>query len=307
MTPAETTSASLRMGDQNWLLVVLLIPALCAFVQSYVTPRVQAGVVGPERTALAFDQFMVNFGEPHPRPIHEAQFHFENRSQRTVTVTKVEPSCGCLTPRLVGFSAAGQHEERKQFAPGEHGILAMGIRPAKEQPGEKSYTVAIHYDDGQPRSEVLEFRITLPKKKLTVEPNELYFYQLTGEPESRVVAVRDFRDQPAKVTGVEVVLSGQRATSHPFAGVSATLGEMTSDVDGETTWPIQVVVAPDQPSGRRDGWLVISTDDPEAPKIKLPVLVFGKEHAESGSPPSQSKTYGPVQRQATASESTRTE
>ncbi len=281
-----TTPAALPVafwGYGKWAVVLaLLSPAVLSLFHSVATSRTQAAIPGPDRPALAFDQYMVNFGQPQPRAIHEAQFHFENRSSRSVKITEVKPSCGCLTPKLVGYNAERRHEERTEFAPGEHGVLAMGIRPAKEQPGDKSYTVSVSYNDGQPRTETLEFRITLPKKKLTVEPNELYFYQLTGEPDSRVVMVRDFRDKPAHVMSAEAMTAGNAAEAKPLPGVTVVLGEITPGADGEVAWPIQVSIGPDLAPGRVDGWLVISTDDPEAPRVKIPILLFGKEQGTAG-------------------------
>lgn len=275
----------------------LLLPALISLGYSMASGTSLPAISGPTRPALAFDQYMVNFGEPVPRAIHEAQFHFENRSNRPVTITEIKPSCGCLTPKIVGFNAQHRHVEQKVFAPGEHGVLAMGIRPAKEQPGEKSYTVALAYDDGVPRSEVLEFRITLPKKKLTVEPNELYFYQVSGESDSRTITVSDFRDKPVQITSVSTITGGAKDQSTPLDGVVATLGAATKGADGETTWPVQVDVAPNQPAGRHDGWLVITTDDPENPKVKIPILLFGQEQGTAGKTGPQ--YYGP-QKQAAA-------
>lgn len=305
---APPASPNAHWGYGRWaVLLALLAPAILSLFHSVATSRTQAAIPGPDRPALAFDQYMVNFGQPQPRAIHEAQFHFENRSSRPVKITEVKPSCGCLTPKLVGYNAERRHEERTEFAPGEHGVLAMGIRPAKEQPGEKSYTVAVSYNDGQPRTETLEFRITLPQKKLTVEPNELYFYQLTGEPDSRVVMVRDFRDQPCRVLSAEAMTAGKAADAQPLPGVTVVLGEISPGADGEVTWPIQVSIGPDLAPGRVDGWLVISTDDPEAPRVKIPILLFGKEQGTVDGKPTRSPIYGPAPQSPTVPDDTAVE
>jgi len=300
MTTPDVPPPASRWSGPSLLSLALFVPAVLSLFHSMTTSRTLAAVRGADQPALAFDQYMVNFGEPQPRSIHEAQFHFENRSLHPVQVTEVKPSCGCLTPKLVGFDAQRRHAERKVFAPGEHGVLAMGIRPAKEQPGDKSYSVVLSYNDGQPRTETLEFRITLPKKKLTVEPNELYFYQLSGEPDSRVVMVRDFRDKPARVMSVEAVTTGRKSQAEPLPGVTVALGENTPGADGEASWPIQVNVEPDLASGRQDGWIVISTDDKETPLVKIPILLFGKERASAGGNRPGPQVYGPVKQTATS-------
>ena len=283
--------------------LALLLPALISLGHTLASSPSQPAIAGAQRPALAFDQYMVNMGEPPvQRAIHEAQFHFDNRSDRPVKITDLKPSCGCLTPKIVGFNAQHRHVEQKEFAPGEHGVLAMGIRPAKETPGEKSYTVAVSYDDGQPRTEILEFRITLPKKKLTVEPNELYFYQVSGEPDSRLVTVSDFRDKPVQVTAVTTLAGGPKEQSLPLDGVVASLGTVSVGPDGETNWPIQVDVAPNLPSGQQKGWLVITTTDPDNSTVKIPIVLFGREGATVGTP--SPKFYGP-QRQASATDGTK--
>ncbi len=317
MTTSDTAAPSSRWFANVLCVVLLLVPGVVSLFHSVAASRTLAAVPGPNRPALAFDQYMVDFLEPGPRPIHEAQFYFKNRSSRPVKITGMKPSCGCLTPRIVGFNAQRRYEERTEFAPGEYGVLAMGIRPAKEQPGAKSYTVMLDYDDGQKRTETVEFRITLPKKKLTIEPNELFFYQMTGEPDSRVITVRDFRDKPAEVLGVEVVHGERRSPSDqrkspddPIEGVSASLGEKTTGADGEVSWPIQVDVAPDQPTGRRTYWIVITTNDPDSPKTKIPLLLIGKEQATAGgTDPAKSgpEVYGPAPDTATAPTETRSE
>lgn len=280
--------------------LALLLPALISLGHSLASSPSEPAIPGAPRPALAFDQYLFNMGEPPvPRAIHESQFHFDNRSDRPVKITAIKPSCGCLTPKIVGFNAQRRHVEQMEFAPGEHGVLAMGIRPAKETPGEKSYTVAVSYDDGQPRTEVLEFRITLPKKKLTVEPNELYFYQVSGEPDSRVVVVSDFRDKPVQITGVSMVTGGSKDQAKPLEGAVASLGTATRGADGETTWPIQVDVAPNLPKGQHTGWLAIQTTDPDNPMVKIPVVMFGREQATVGTPDAKPKFFGPV-RQAAA-------
>jgi hypothetical protein len=284
--------------------LALLLPALISLAHSLASSPSQPAISGQPRPALAFDQYLFNMGEPPvPRAIHEAQFHFDNRSDRPVKITDIKPSCGCLTPKIVGFNAERRHVEQREFAPGEHGVLAMGIRPAKETPGEKSYTVAVTYDDGQPRTEVLEFRITLPKKKLTVEPNELYFYQVSGEPDSRVVVVSDFRDTPAQIKSVSMITGGAKEQAKPLEGAAASLGTATRGADGETTWPIQVDVAPNLPSGQHTGWLAIETTDPENPTVKIPIVMFGREQATVGTPVAKPKFFGPVRQAAADSES----
>lgn len=293
-TPAPNKAAMLGLA--------LLLPALISLGHTLASHTTLPGIAGGNRPALAFDQYLINLGQPEPRALHQVNFHFDNRSTRPVTITEVKPSCGCLAPKIVNLSQQKQAVEAKQFSPGDHGALILGIRPAKESPGEKSYSVAISYNDGQPRTEILEFRITLPKKKLTIEPNELYFYQVSGEPDSRTVTVTDFRDQPVKINSVQAITEGSKETAKPFDGVNVTLGDMSRGSEGEALWPIQVDVAPHMPAGRHQGWIVISTSDTENPHVKIPFVLFGQEQATAGKDAGRSQFYGPTPKTASGTE-----
>jgi hypothetical protein len=269
MSPTE--SMSLR---SRWLAAGLLcLPLVFSCLASIGSARVLPALPGPPRPALVFDRYHVNLGEVEPRPLHEVHFIFENHSDKTVKVTDLKPSCGCLTPKVVTLNGKGAYVDCREFAPGQVGVLAMGIRPAKELPGPKDLNVVMQYDDGQPRTETLVFQLVLPQKKLTVIPNELYFYQLSGNGDSRLVEVLDYRDKPAQVTGVTTLASG--AQGGPLIDVSATLGDVTTGPDGERRWPIQVACTGDVSSPRQDGWLVIATNDPDTREVRVPLIIFG--------------------------------
>ncbi len=279
--PQTSTSTTLLQG--RWLYAGLLcLPALLSLLSSIGSARMLPGVQGEPRPALIFDTYSIRHDEDafeRNRKI-EAHFIFENHSSRPVKITGSTPSCGCLTPKIVTLNGRGAYVECEEFAPGQVGVLAVGIRPAKEAPGTKDLNVVLHYNDGQARTETLNYQVTLPKKKLTVTPNELYFYQLTGEADSRVVDVIDYRDKPAQVTGVTTLASGPARV--PLADVVATLGEAVTGIDGERRSPIEIVCAGRVSALKQDGWVIITTDDPDNREIRLPLVVFGKTQPRVG-------------------------
>lgn len=253
------------------------MPAVLSLLTSISTARVLPGIPGPVRPALVFDRYHVNLGEVESRPLHEVHFIFENHSTRPVKIIDLKPSCGCLTPKVVTLNGQGAYVECREFAPGQVGVLAMGIRPARELPGPKDLNVILSYDDGQPRTETLVFQLVLPQKKLTVSPNELYFYQLSGESDTRVVDVMDYRDKPARVTHVTTLASDPQGG--PLVDLTVTLGEIQKGPDGEPRWPIQVHCNGAVSAGRKEGWVVITTDDPDSREVRLPVVIFGPKVA----------------------------
>jgi hypothetical protein len=213
----------------------------------------------PELPPLAFSQYAVNLGDVTPRPVVPAHFDFVNTGDTSVTITKLEPSCGCLNPQLVG--------DKKVYAPGERGRFYVSVRTANESSGPHAYTVGVHYADPRPHQDTLTFRLTLPERKVSVEPPEIFFYQLTGEPDSRVVYVTDYRGH-----GLEV----QEATcSLEFVTVEVLPREQ--DENGHERTPIRVSVAGDVPPGRVIRAVRIRTNDPDFEQLHAAVVIHGPQ------------------------------
>lgn len=214
---------------------------------------------GPTRPALAFDQYAVDFREVPPRPVIQAHFDFTNHSDRPVTILKLEPSCGCLDPKLYG--------NQTHYEPGERGRFYVTLHTANESPGPHDYSIAVRYHDEQPREEMLAFRLTLPERKVSVEPPEVYFYQLSGQPSEQVIYVTDYRD-----TNLEVISA--RCTSEL---VSIEVLPPETDAEGHRRTPIRLSVPGEVPAGRHTGLVTIATTDPDFRELYAAVLVHGAE------------------------------
>lgn len=213
----------------------------------------------PDLPPLAFEQYAVNLGEVALRPVIPAHFDFTNTGDAPVTITKFDPSCGCLNPQLVG--------DKKVYAPGERGRFYVSVRTANESAGPHAYTVGVHYADSRPHEDTVTFRLALPERKVSVEPPEIYFYQLTGEPDSRVIYVTDYRG-----SGLEVL---EASCSLDFVTVEALPREQ--DEEGNPRTPIRISVAGDVPPGRVIRAVKIRTNDPEFEQLHAAVLVQGPE------------------------------
>jgi hypothetical protein len=188
-----------------------------------------------------------------------AHFDFANTGDSPVTITKLEPSCGCLNPQLVG--------DKKVYAPGERGRFYVSVRTANESAGPHAYAVDVHYADQRPHQETLTFRLELPERKVSVEPPEVFFYQLTGEPDSRTIYVTDYRD-----SGLEVL---EATCSLDF--VTVELLPREQDEDGHERTPIRVSVAGVVPSGRAIRAVRIRTNDPEFEQLHAAVVIHGPQ------------------------------
>ncbi|MEZ6067944.1 MAG: DUF1573 domain-containing protein [Planctomycetaceae bacterium] len=250
-----------------WLLAVGLLPALVTLFAGMASPRPAPIAARAPNPPLAFTQYGVSYPEVRPFPQIEAYFTFENRGDQTVTIDKIEPSCGCVRWELAG--------EKQVFQPGERGRITLMLHTANEQAGEHDYSIAVTSHDSQPHREELTFRLTLPERKVTVEPREVYFYQLHGQPDERFVYIIDYRDDP--VTPLEVTSVHSRSSQ-----VAAEVMEAERDEVGHRRVPIRVSVPAEVKPGREITHVTVTTNDPLFPRISLPVLVQGRSASRVG-------------------------
>ncbi|MFG0333020.1 MAG: DUF1573 domain-containing protein, partial [Maioricimonas sp. JB049] len=150
---------------------------------------------GKSLAPLSFRQYAVNLRKVPARPVIPAHFEFINRGRTPLKITELEPSCGCLNPRLEG--------DKQIFQPGEVGRFYVRVATANETPGPKHYTIRVKYDAPEPAEELLTFRLELPQRKISVEPAEVYFYQLNGQPEQRTIHVTDYRGGDLAIEAAE--------------------------------------------------------------------------------------------------------
>jgi hypothetical protein len=208
---------------------------------------------------IAFAQYSLNFGEVPPMPVIDAHFDFVNRSSGPVEVLGLRPSCNCLQPHLMG--------DRTTYQPGEAGRFHIQVRTANEPSGPQDYLVEMDYKgaDQKVYSEIVIFRVTLPELKVTVEPSEVLFYQLSGEAGTQTIHVTDFRDEPLQVT--EVICD----SPHP----SFVVGEAVVDEHGRSTIPIQINIPEGLPPMREITYINILTTDEEFSRLQVPILIHG--------------------------------
>ena len=224
-----------------------------------------AEMPAPERRpALAFDQYAVNLGPIRVTGVAEAKFRFTNAGDKTVKITGLRTSCGCLQPKL----------EKRDYAPGETGEFAARVATAGEMPGPRHYTITIDYLDPEPRSVVLTFRLELPSRQLYISPRALMVYQFGEQPVTNKVLLTDNRPNFATVTGLD----------SPADYVSAQLVEAETDGEGVRTTRIDVTIK-SVPMGLHHTNLQIRTDDPKFPVLNVPIRVHRQPPPKIGSQP----------------------
>lgn len=261
-----------RSGMRVILLVAALVPFGWAIAQRVTGSEPAAVQPAPERPGLVFHQLMVDVGRVPTMRTVGARFWFTNRGKTPVRILDMEPSCGCLSPRL----------KKRIYQPGERGEIILPVQTPNQSPGPHEYRVKVKYTDPEPNEATLTFRVTLPEKQVMVEPRSVMVYSFgTGEV-MRTLAVTDYPDFGLKLTAAQCDLGW----------VLVELGKTVTDPDGHARHLVYVTVPGDVPNGRYRAIISISTDHPKYPVIRVPMIVIKADRL----PPS-ARRGKPVRRQ----------
>lgn len=252
------------------LAFVPLLGSLAAALQPRTASRIQPDD-RKARPALVFLQYMTDLGNlDDSRDRDAAGFSFTNRSDFHVRITKITPSCGCLTTRIA----------TQDYPPGTEGEFYIQIDTAGEMPGPKRFDAVVSYEtrnpDGQTIAQFEEkvwFKLVVPQKKLIVEPAAVIIYQAaSGEPTSRIVKLVDNRDVDLTILSAK--------SNHPQVFVN---------VIGRTAQPspklyeVEVLVQGTFPEKPVKALVEIETDDEAYRVVRVPMLIQGmpKESQEA--------------------------
>jgi len=250
-----------RCQRAGWIALPL-IPLILANIGTSKIPSGRPLSGSKQLSPLGFRQYAVNLHEVAPTATLTAPFAFWNRSERSIEITKLEPSCGCLAPRILG--------NRKEYGPGGQGLFEVQVETARETPGPHTYSVVVHYTSGDQKFEDrVTFRCEIPERNVVISPPELYFYQLSDTPIQDVFRVEDHRGKELKV--VEAVSTNPHLTLN--VGKWERIDEQTC------TTPVEVLVGANLPAGTHHTFITVKTDDPDFPTIRVPVFLQGKPAA----------------------------
>jgi len=240
------------------IIVGMGLPFLLAIC---LTQRVPVGksVEGSiERPALAFSTYQNHIGQVSATGTIPVRFEFCNRGDGPVEIVELKPSCGCLAPKMM--------DNIKTLQPNQWGRFFATINTANETPGDKDYTIDVKYRaDKELHHQTVRLQLIVPERKVTVVPSELYFYQLSGKPDSRTIKVQDHRGTQLTVLDAQL--------NSDLASVELGKGHATENGVWETN--VRVDVAGVVPNGRKIAMMTLTTDDPDYPQIKLPILIQG--------------------------------
>lgn len=222
-----------------------------------------AGLAAPPGP-LACPNPLADRGEVKGGPPLAHTFDLTHRGPAgTLTVTKVEAACGCLR----------QHLTAGVLHPGETAKLTVEVNTLTQPDGPNRWQAVVTYRldppavPGQPPPlpETWQLPLTIAatlSRDVAVTPPQVGF-SCTGEA-SQVLTVADRRAKPLTVT--------KAATT--VAHLTAEVGAAVVGPTGVRTQPVTIKLAADAPPGHRDETVVLFTDDPAYPELRVPVRVL---------------------------------
>ncbi|MCA9023729.1 MAG: DUF1573 domain-containing protein [Planctomycetaceae bacterium] len=253
-------------NQRRFLLLSAAVPIIWSTIAA-AWPAVPQSVPAVDPLpSLAFDQYLVNRRDVGLAPVIMGEYHFTNTGAEPLTITDLDPSCGCLRPRLM---LDEEKKEKNTYQPGESGYFVVGVTTANEVPGPHTYSVKVNYQDPQSQQTTVRFKVNLPEKKVTVDPPQLAIYQNNSQqqPNQATVYVTDYRGNEIAVTD---------ATSNSDV-IDVEVQTPVVDEHGNTRVPVVLHVPSVVPVGRAVSQVTIKTNDPEFSVIRIPVLVEGYE------------------------------
>jgi hypothetical protein len=217
-----------------------------------------AGVGNPPAAPLTCAAPSAAKGDVKGGPPLLHTFELANSGASPISITKIEAGCGCVRRVLT----------RELLAPGETAKLTIEVNTLTQPDGPNRWQVSVAYQieaAGKPRATgelLLQISATL-SREVSVTPPQLAFSSAGAA--AHTLQVGDTRGKP--LTVVRAVAS----SPHLTAEVSAR----------EMGKPQAIVVrlAADAPAGERDESILLQTDDPAYPELRVPVRVLKRAGA----------------------------
>jgi hypothetical protein len=246
-------------GRRIALITVAALPFLASLGFCSMERNPRKATADSARPALVFDQYFVNLSDLHNAARVEAWYHFKNCGKLPAKITKLEPSCGCLDPKVA----------KRTYMPGEECEFPLGVLMTREKPGPHEYSLKIDYEDPQPQSVTIAFKVVV-RREVTVRPSQLQFWQDGMAETKQSIVITDMRPTPFHVTGA--------SCKSPF--VKVQVGGSTDDPDAGRETSLTVTVAAEVPKEGVRTMAVATTDDPRYSKIFIAVHVDNWHYRE---------------------------
>jgi len=235
---------------------LLLLPSLGAAVVRVLPMDRSAPARVTSADPLGFTQHFVHFRELKPARFVTARFRYFNRGDHPLRITKLDPSCGCLNPRLT------DHE----LEPGEVGDLFLRVDMARQTGDVGDYSVTVHYADenaetAEPREHTLRVRVDFPAKRVVLQPRATALFWNGSQSATQTVHLIDYRGDALPVVNV--------SADSPL--VSVETGTPEADVDGNWRTPILITAHGPPPDSLTPATVLVETADPDYGILEIPL------------------------------------
>lgn len=221
-----------------------------------------AAVASPQMGPLQCAEPVANKGDLKSGPALAHTFELTNRGTGTLTITKVEASCGCLRQSLTSGVLLS----------GEAAKLTIEVNTLTQPAGQNRWQATVNYkveapnSPAQPGEMLLQITATLTRE-IVLDPPQLAFSTTSGA--SQNLTLKDTRVKPLKVI--------KASTSSPF--LTAEPGPRIDAPNGEHNQTIAITLLEQAPVGHRDETVILLTDDPDYPELRVPVRVLKRASA----------------------------
>ena len=91
-----------------------------------------------EGPKLVFERLVQDWGVVTDQDALKGEIKFKNTGKATLIISEARPSCGCVRPKLRG--------DKKEYAPGEEGVLDIGFEPLNKQ-GDTKMHITVRTND----------------------------------------------------------------------------------------------------------------------------------------------------------------
>lgn len=188
----------------------------------------------------------------------------------TITITSVESACGCLKPTV----------SKSTLQPGERATVTITVNTLTQPPGANVWRTAVRYRVATATPSVL------PDAELELKLTANLIREVTVTPPSLALSTSSEATQTLTVTDVRAApLTVQSATT-TSPHLTAMVRPATT-TNGARTQAIDLTVTKDYPAGQADETVVLRTNDPGCPELRVPVRVTKRTAADVIASPEQ--------------------
>ena len=251
----------------RFLPALAALPLLGAGVAATVPGSVRPADVQPRLAFGTSGHVAANPEVPGGRHVY-APFHLTNAGDAPLTVSAVEPDCGCLTPLLnrTLFDPA----EPPVIAPGDSLELIVRADTAREAEGPHEHRVAVACvaPDGEEVRQTVTMRYGVGPHEIRIDPPAVMVYQREGQRTTATVTVTDRRAEPLNVTAVH----------SPTERVHVEQLDPLEREDGGWDLPFEMTIVGCE-GGGSEAIVAVEVDDPAGryQVLKLPVTVLSPD------------------------------